>query len=466
MAERLSGLAVVYNSLSEDLGGFRERVLPKAVERTLRDPAADVLALREHHPLFMLGRRRSGTLSLKSEPAGLRAEIQPPTSGTGAETLELVERGDLNAMSFAFRVMEGGESWEVEDGELVRTLSDFTLHDVSIVGVPAYAATSVSARHAAAPAEARSSGAVSASSIVEAVAGRAWAILPDLAEHVRGLVAGSAFASTRSLARLKARAHEGDEAAGAGGRRMVGDVAVLSVVGTMTQRGGSVASAATRSTAALVDELQAAIGDPNVSAIVLEFDTPGGEVYGVPEAWEEIRTAGAVKPIVAHANSYAASAGYYLFSAATEGWVTPSGQVGSIGVYMLHVDRSKRLEREGERWTFISAGRFKVEGNPAEPLSSDARAELQKRVDGYYAEFVRHVAAGRGVSPERVRAGFGEGRMVDAREAVRLGMADRVGTLAQAIERAAQLGRQGAPRSAGRGIPLEILRLRNDLAAS
>ena len=86
-------------------------------------------------------------------------------------------------------------------------------------------------------------------------------------------------------------------------------------------------------------------------------------------------------------------------------------------------------EKAGVKVTMISAGKFKTEGNEFEPLSDEARAAIQKRVDGYYSSFTGAVAKGRGVTPSAVRGGFGEGRVVGANEAVSLGMADRIGTL-------------------------------------
>ncbi|MCC7371633.1 MAG: S49 family peptidase, partial [Chloroflexi bacterium] len=140
-----------------------------------------------------------------------------------------------------------------------------------------------------------------------------------------------------------------------------------------------------------------------------------------------------------------ASAAYWIASSADEIVVTPSGEVGSIGVFTAHEDISAALEAEGVTVTLISAGKYKTEGNPFEPLSEEARGAIQARVDDYYSMFVRAVARGRGVKPADVRGGFGQGRVVGADEAVRLGMADRVGTMAQTVERLA--GRRGGAGS-------------------
>lgn len=201
-----------------------------------------------------------------------------------------------------------------------------------------------------------------------------------------------------------------------------------------------------------VDRLQRALrdahADASVSAIVLDIDSPGGSVYGVDELADEIRQARASKPVVAIANPLSASGAYYLQSAATEAWVTPSGEVGSVGVYSLHLDWSRALEQDGITPTFVFAGEHKVEGNPYEPLTDDARQALQAGVDRYYDMFVRAVAKGRGVSVADVRASFGQGRVVGPKEALAAKMVDTVGTLDEAIARAARLAREGSKPAA------------------
>ncbi len=294
-------------------------------------------------------------------------------------------------------------------------------------------------------------------SLIHHVSARPWAIQGEIAAHVRGLLMREGIAGLRHLAALKAGIHaynDDDHAPrAAAGRRpgqLAGTVAVIPIIGTMTQRGDVIDSAETRSTSAISDEVTAAAADPKIDAILLETDSPGGEVYGVPEAWAAIRDARKAKPVVAIANSVAASAAYYLASAADEVWVTPSGEVGSIGVYALHVDASKALADIGERWDFIVAtdSPYKVEGNPAGPLTDEARTWLQKAVDRYMEMFVRDVAKGRGVTTKAVIAKFGGGRMLGAEAAVEQRMADGVGTFDMAVRRALDLVRER-----GRGGP-------------
>ena len=131
----------------------------------------------------------------------------------------------------------------------------------------------------------------------------------------------------------------------------------------------------------------------------------------------------------------AASAAYWIASAASELVVIPSGQVGSVGVYALHLDRSALNEKMGVLPTYISAGKFKVEGNPDEPLSDDARAAFQQTVDEFYGMFVSRVAKSRGVKKSQVVNGFGEGRVVTASRALEEGMVDRIDTLDQVLDK-------------------------------
>lgn len=194
--------------------------------------------------------------------------------------------------------------------------------------------------------------------------------------------------------------------------------------------------------------LDQAAADPAVASILLDVNSPGGSIDLLPETAAKIRAARQRKRVVAVANTTAASAAYWLASQADELVVTPSGSVGSIGVLAAHDDLSAAQEKAGVRTTLISAGRYKTEGNPYEPLGEEARAALQAMVDDFYAMFVADVARGRGVDRSAVRSGFGEGRMVLARQAVEAGMADRVDTFESTLARLARGRRSRSSASA------------------
>lgn len=238
--------------------------------------------------------------------------------------------------------------------------------------------------------------------------------------------------------------HSGESNAALDGRRVrsvaqqEGDVMVLPVYGVISNRAYMVknSSGPSGTSAEILSQLfNKALGDPNIKAIVLDVNSPGGTVGGVEELSAEIFNARGKKPIIAQVNSFAASAAYWVGSAADEIVVTPTGEVGSIGVWALHEDWSKNLENEGVKPTLVSAGKFKVEGNPYEPLSEEARAAIQADVSAYYDMFTAAVARNRGVDVAVVKDGFGEGRMVRASEAVKQGMADRIGTMSDTLAR-------------------------------
>lgn len=181
--------------------------------------------------------------------------------------------------------------------------------------------------------------------------------------------------------------------------------------------------------------LRDAVAAPQVSTIILDVDSPGGAVAGATEFAREVLRARAVKPVIAVANFCMASAAYWFSACATEIVAAPSANVGSIGVYTIHEDLSKALDDLGIKVTYISAGKYKVDGNETEPLSDTARARMTEIVTRMYARFVGDVALGRGVTDAAVRNGYGEGAVVTADEALALRMVDRVATLDETIAR-------------------------------
>lgn len=208
-------------------------------------------------------------------------------------------------------------------------------------------------------------------------------------------------------------------------------IAVLPLYGVVTQRGNMVddiSGPGITSTQKFTSALRQVLADDTVGQILIDIDSPGGSVYGVAELAAEIVKARAQKPVVAVANSLAASAAYWIGCSAGEFYVTPGGEVGSIGVWQAHFDYSKALEEEGVKPTLISAGKFKVEGNPYVPLDPEAQAFMQSRVDDYYNAFIKAVAKGRGVTVGDVRDGMGEGRVLGADAALAAKMVDGIAT--------------------------------------
>lgn len=228
------------------------------------------------------------------------------------------------------------------------------------------------------------------------------------------------------------------------GVQMIGRIAVVPVMGVLAQRMNLMSAmsggTSTESLGATIDNL---VSDRGVKSIVLNIDSPGGSVFGIPELADKMIRAREEKRIVAVANATAASAAYWLASQASELVVTPSGRVGSIGVIAAHTDESKAEEMKGVKTTYITAGEFKGEG--FRPLTDESQAALQKEVNSYYGMFTAAVAKGRGTTQHRVESDFGKGRTVLARDALAAGMVDRVATLEQTLRR---LGGEEAARSA------------------
>jgi signal peptide peptidase SppA len=233
------------------------------------------------------------------------------------------------------------------------------------------------------------------------------------------------------------------------GARMSGAVAVLPVYGVLMPRANLMAAMSGGTT---VESLRAAfrevMADEAVGSIVFDVDSPGGAVDGIEELATEIREARGRKPMVAVANTLMASAAYYLASQADEVVASPSSMLGSIGVFLEHVETSRADDADGITTTVIRRPDAKHEANMSEPLSDTARTHLQQVVDDYYGQFVGAVAKGRGVTPAAVREGYGQGRVLTARRAVAAGLADRVGTLDEAIIRLAT-GKAPTARVAG-----------------
>jgi signal peptide peptidase SppA len=196
-------------------------------------------------------------------------------------------------------------------------------------------------------------------------------------------------------------------------------------------------------------QFQKALADDTVKSIVFDVCSPGGDAVGVEEMANEIRAARGRKPMLSVCNCRAASAAYWLGCQADEFvGLQAAAECGSVGVFCCHIDVSALNEMVGIRPTYIFAGAHKVEGNPDEPLSDEAQAFYQGQVDNIYARFVASVAKGRGVTPAKVKADFGQGRCYLVPQAVALGMLDRQGTLEGVIASAAT----GRPRRSAREI--------------
>lgn len=217
--------------------------------------------------------------------------------------------------------------------------------------------------------------------------------------------------------------------AGQGAQPDRGAVAIIPVTGALSARGYRSFFGTVEGMAALRARLASAAKDPNVSAIVLDIDSPGGTVAGTSETAAAVAAAREAKPVVAIANGLAASAAYWIGSQATEFVMAPNSMAGSIGVLSVHLNWAKAYADAGVEPTMIRSGARKAEGHPWGPLDDTARAAIQARVDEAFVSFIDAVAAGRRMSAKAARDKFGDGRVLGAEEAVSTGLADRIATL-------------------------------------
>ncbi len=175
----------------------------------------------------------------------------------------------------------------------------------------------------------------------------------------------------------------------------------------------------------------AAMADPDVTAIVYDVNSGGGEAAGCFELADEAFALRGTKPTISVVDSACYSAAYALASTSDQVVVTPTGGAGSVGVYTMHVDMSKMLEDWGLNITLIHAGDHKVDGHPYAELPDDVRADMQKSVDATYNKFVESVARNRNMSVEAVKAT--QARCYSADDALALGLIDSVASPLEAI---------------------------------
>jgi len=266
--------------------------------------------------------------------------------------------------------------------------------------------------------------------IVASVLNDVWAIDPDKLEQICGFLELRANGYTPTQDEIA-----GIMAANGRGRAdeeededpILDGVQHLRLFGTMAPRMNMLMSfSGGTSTQQLEGKLAKALANRDVRTVVLEVDSPGGVVTGTEELRRAVLAMRGRKRVVALARGMAASAAYYVASAAEEFYATPSTTIGSIGVYAIHREMSKAAEDAGIRFTVFCAGRNKAVGNPFEKLDSNATKVLQDRVNEPYEQFLAAVAENRGVTVEQVEERYGQGTVFMAAKAASLGMIDGV----------------------------------------
>lgn len=208
-------------------------------------------------------------------------------------------------------------------------------------------------------------------------------------------------------------------------------LAIIPIHGTLINRYGGYYYGYVTGYNWIRSQMNAALADPEVTGIIFDVNSNGGEAAGCFELADEVFAARGEKPSIAVVDSNCYSAAYALASSASKIAVTPTGGAGSIGVISMHVDMSKMLEERGVKVTIIKSGEHKADGNPYEELSADVKKEWQTRVDTLRGGFVSAVARNRAMDEKTVYDT--EARCYSATEALNLGLIDVVSTPANAI---------------------------------
>ncbi len=179
------------------------------------------------------------------------------------------------------------------------------------------------------------------------------------------------------------------------------------------------------------EEIEEALIDEEVETIILDIDSPGGEVNGLFDLADFIYSAGGKKRIIAIANDDAYSAAYAIASSAEKVYVSRTSGIGSIGVIASHIDQSGFDEKQGIKYTTVFAGSRKNDLNPHEPITSESLESLQEEVDRLYEMFVQLIARNRNLSTEKIKST--EAGLYFGEKAIEIGLADEVITYSEFI---------------------------------
>lgn len=217
-------------------------------------------------------------------------------------------------------------------------------------------------------------------------------------------------------------------------REVQGDIGIVQLRGTISPR-PSVFSSGGTSCSEFCDTLSAMVKDEDIAAIVLDCDSPGGMVSGVPEAAQKVREFAAIKPIHTSINYNCQSAAYWIAAQTTSISISPSASCGNIGVMMKIPNVTKANEMSGVSYRILKSSKNKGTMDPDMPVDEEAMARAQRNIDQTYSMFLDAVAAGRRVARSRVASEeWGEGASFQAEDALKIGMVDRIATMEQVLD--------------------------------
>lgn len=209
-------------------------------------------------------------------------------------------------------------------------------------------------------------------------------------------------------------------------------VAIIPVIGPIFPRANLMSMSGGSSLQSLAYDFNVALDSSQITAIIMNIDSPGGEITGVNEFVDMIYAANTKKPIISYIYGLGASAGYWMASGGSEIVLAPTAEVGSLGVVAGYTDRSTEKEKKGIKDFEIISSQSPFKR--ADPSTTGGRAQIQGIVDQLADVFISSVARNRGITRDEVLANYGQGMMFVGQDAVDRGLADRIGSLEMLIE--------------------------------
>jgi len=248
--------------------------------------------------------------------------------------------------------------------------------------------------------------------ILEQVYKKPWAILPSTHQSIQDLLNRKLAGESMDFPLTEEEPLT----------QIVGKVAVVNVAGVILPKASLLErTCGAFSLAEFKNEMASLLKNPSIETIILNIDSPGGVVTGLPEAAKFLAKVADEKNLVAFTDGQMCSAAYWLGCQASTLFATASSEVGSIGVYCAHIDQTRAMELEGLKVDLFKGGKHKAMGFPGIPLTEEERGIIQAGVDKTYSQFKQAVLANRNVDDETM-----QGLTYDGDEALDLGLIDSI----------------------------------------
>jgi len=284
--------------------------------------------------------------------------------------------------------------------------------------------------------------------VYDAALAEPWAIRPEALELILAIASRTNEVTPQALEAYRAQNAEKGERL-----RTRDDVAIIDIAGPLFKRANIFqAISGASSYAIMARDLQTALDDPAVRGIILNIDSPGGTVNGTDELATAVYNARGQKQIIAYVSGQAASAAYWIASAADKIVLSDASIVGSIGIVAAIEDRKVADERRGVRTVeFVSS---KAPGKRPDYDTDEGRAQIQRHVDDLEKVFIATVARNRGVDEDTVASDFGAGGVEVGANAVAKGMADAIGTFETVFAELTRGNSRRVPQWSARSFPM------------